>query len=135
MHVISAVSDFDIDISSTGPLQNSTVGSNQTIQCTINTVIGVTVKSVIVDWMGPRGISITNSGRIMISPLALSSNNSNNFFTSSLHFIYLMEGDEGRYVCNVSILQTNASMAVEVGPLLGKHFMLILSDLFINCII
>ena len=71
MHVISAVSDFDIDISSTGPLQNATVGSNQTIQCTINTVIGVTVKSVIVDWMGPGGISITNSDRIMISPLPL----------------------------------------------------------------
>ena len=46
-----------------------------------------------------------------------------------------MEGDEGRYLCNVSILQINATLAVEVGPLLGRHCMLILSNLFINCII
>ena len=115
--------------------QAATVGNNHEIHCIIDTVSGVTLSSVIVNWVDPRGISITNSSRIMISPLALSSNNSTNSFTSSLHFMYLMEGDEGKYVCNVLILQTNASMAVELGPLLGRHYKLIISNLFINCMI
>ena len=122
--VFSAVPDFIIDISPTSSLrglQEATVGDNHTIQCIINTVSGVTLNSVIVNWMGPRGFPITNSSRIMVVPvMPLSSNNSTNDFTSSLQFMYLMEGDEGRYACNVSILQTNASMAIELGALSGK---------------
>ena len=35
--------------------------------------------------------------------------------------MYLMEGDEGTYKCDVTILQTNESMEFEVGELLGRQ--------------
>ena len=45
-----------------------------------------------------------------ISPTSGSGNN----YTSSLQFMYLMEGDEGTYECNVMILETNVSNSVEM---------------------
>ena len=80
------------------------VGSPQDIQCVVNTVSGVELSSVMISWMGPGGESITNDSRVTISPTTSSGNN----YTSSLQFIYLMEGDEGIYTCNVMILETNA---------------------------
>ena len=98
------------------------IGSNQTIQCTITTVNGVFLQSVMVTWIGPVGISITNNSRMAISSLTLSSNNSSTInISSSLQLMNLMEGDEGRYVCDMSILQTTKSIAVVVGALIGKH--------------
>ena len=112
---------FAIATSPTSLVEGAMVGNNQTIRCTISTVSGVTPNSVTVNWIGPSGASIASGSRIMISPLTSNSdNNSTNNFSSSLKFMYLTEEDEGRYVCNVSILQTNASMAVEVGALTGK---------------
>ena len=81
------------------------VGSPQDIQCMVSTVSGVELSSVMIIWMGPRGESITNDSRMTISPTTSSGNN----YTSSLQFIYLMEGDEGMYTCNVMILETAAS--------------------------
>ena len=118
-YVLCAVPEFSVSTLPTDFVEGAMVGNDQTIQCTINTVSGVTPSSVIVNWIGPNETSITNSSRIMIS-LFNSGNNSANIFSSSLKFIYLMEGDDGIYMCNVSILQTNASTAVEVGALIGK---------------
>jgi len=39
--------------------------------------------------------------------------------------MYLIEGDEESYVCNVSILQTIKSVVVELGPLIGTHWTMI----------
>ena len=119
-YVLCAVPEFSVSTSPTEFVEGAMVGNDQTIQCTISTVSGVTLNSVIVNWIRPSGVSITNSSRIMIS--LLSGNNSTNIFSSSLKFIYLMEGDNGTYMCNVSILQTNASTAVEVGTLIGKLY-------------
>ena len=121
--IFSVVPDFITEISSTGTLQGVTVGNNQTIQCRITTASGVAVNSVMVTWIGPRGMPIYNSSRMIIIPVMLShtSNSSINTFTSSLQFMYLMEGDEGTYVCNVSILQTNAFMETELGALQGRY--------------
>jgi len=80
------------------------VGSLQDIQCTVSTVSGVELSSVMISWMGPGGESITNDSRVTISPTTSSGNN----YSSSLQFTYLMEGDEGMYTCNVMILETNA---------------------------
>ena len=70
-----------------------------------------------ISWMGPGG-SITNDSGVTISPTTSSGNN----FTSYLQFIYLMEGDEGTYTCNVMILQTNGSQSVELQSLASKFF-------------
>ena len=81
------------------------VGSPQDFQCIVSTVSGVELSSVMISWMGPGGESITNDSRVTISPTTSSGNN----YTSRLQFTYLMEGDEGIYTCNVTILDTVVS--------------------------
>ena len=98
-----------------GPIQGAMVGSPQDIQCTVSTVSGVELSSVMISWMGPGGESITNDSRVTISPTTSSGNN----YTSSLQFTYLMEGDEGMYTCSVIILEATAVNAIEVTELTG----------------
>ena len=86
-------------------IHGAMVGSPQDIQCIVSTVSGVELSSVMISWMGPGGESITNDSRVTISPTTSSDNN----YTSSLQFTYLMEGDEGTYTCNVMILDTTIS--------------------------
>ena len=98
-----------VSITPSGPVQGAMVGSPQDIQCTVSTVSGVELSSVMISWMGPGGDTITNDSRVTISPTSGSGNN----YTSSLQFMYLMEGDEGTYECNVMILETNGSDFIE----------------------
>ena len=65
-----------------------------------------------ISWMRPGGGSIMNDSRVTISPTT----SSGNTYTSSLQFTYLMEGDNGTYTCNVMILDTSGSQAVELEP-------------------
>ena len=99
------------------PIQGAMVGSPQDIQCIVSTVSGVELSSVMITWMEPGGESITNDSRVTISPTTSSGNN----YTSSLQFTYLMEGDEGIYICNVTILETTATSIVEIAILTGKQ--------------
>ena len=92
------------------------VGSPQDIQCTVSTVSGVELSSVMISWMGPGGDTITNDSRVTINPTSGSGNN----YTSSLQFMYLMEGDEGTYECNVIILDTNTSGYVQLQNVTGE---------------
>ena len=92
------------------------VGSPQDIQCTVSTVSGVELSSVMISWMGLGGDTITNDSRVTISPTSVSGNN----YTSSLQFMSLMEGDEGTYECNVMILDTNTSEYVQLQNFTGE---------------
>ena len=111
-----------VSITPSGPILGAMVGSPQDIQCTVSTVSGVELNSVTISWMGPGGDTITNDSRVTISPTSGSGNN----YTSSLQFMYLIEGDEGTYGCNMMILETNGSANTEIGVLTSK--------LLINCI-
>ena len=99
-----------------GPIQGAMVGSPQMIQCTVSTVSGVESSSVMISWMGPGGDTITNNSRVTIN----STTSSSNTYTSSIQFMYLMEGDEGTYMCNVMILETSESASVVLGTLTSK---------------
>ena len=92
------------------------IGSPQDIQCIVSTVSGVELSSVMISWMGPGGDTIRNDSRVTISPTSGSGNN----YTSSLQLMYLMEGDEGTYECNVMILETNRSTSMMIDNLTGK---------------
>jgi len=94
------------------------VGNSQMIQCTVSTVSGVELSSVMINWMRSGGENITNDNRVIINPTT----SSGNTYTSSIQFIYLMEGDEGMYMCNVMILETRGSASVELESLIGKIF-------------
>ena len=89
-----------------------TVGDEAIIDCTVSTVSGVELSSVMIIWIGPRGV-ITNDSRVIVSPTTSSGNN----YTSSLRFTYLMEGDIGTYTCNVTILDTSGSQSVDLSSL------------------
>jgi len=93
------------------------VGSPQGIECIVNTVSGVDFSSVMISWMGPKGNVTADNTRVLINPTTSIGNN----YISSLHFIYLMEGDEGIYTCNVMILETIQSGLVKLGNLSCKY--------------
>ena len=92
------------------------MGSLQIINCTVSTVSGVESSSVMISWMGPRGVITTTNGRVSIGSVT---DDGNNMYTRSLQFTYLMEGDEGTYTCNVMILDSQ-SRSVEVQLLTSK---------------
>ena len=77
------------------------------------TVSGVDSRSVLISWTGPRGGPILNDSRVSISPTISSDNN----YTGSVQFTYLMEGDEGTYTCNVMILETSGSQSLDLSLL------------------
>ena len=109
-------------ITISGPIQGAMIGSPQVITCTVSTVSGVAASLVIISWMGPGGDPIVTNdpnGRVTISPTT----SSNNRHTSRLQFTYLMEGDEGVYICNVTIMRTNATRAesIQIGNFYGEY--------------
>ena len=106
---------ISVAISPSGPIQGAMVGSPLVINCTVSAVRGVQSNSVIISWMGPVG-NIINDSRMAISPTT----SNNNTYSSSLQFIYLMEGDEGTYTCNVMILDTSGSQSFEIKQLTSK---------------
>ena len=85
------------------------MGSPQDINCTVSTVSGVESSSVIISWTGPGG-AITNESRVTISPTTSDGSN----YISSLSFEYLVEEDEGTYMCSVTILNTRGSESIEM---------------------
>ena len=109
-----------VSVTPSGPIQGAMVGSPQDIQCTVSTVNGVELSSVMISWMGPGGDTIINDSRVTISPTSSSGNN----YTSSLQFMYLMEGDEGTYECIVMILEKNESDFVELNSLSCKLYIM-----------
>jgi len=92
------------------------VGSPQMIQCTVSTVSGVEFSSVMISWMRSGGNIITNGDRVTVSLITSSGTD----FTSTLNFMYLMEGDEGIYMCNVMILETSGSASVVLETLTSE---------------
>ena len=104
-----------VTISPSGPIQDAMVGSPQMIQCTVSTVSGMESSSVMISWMGPRG-DITSDSRVIINPTT----SSGNTYTSSIQFTYLMEEDEGTYMCNVTILETSRSDSVVLETLTSE---------------
>ena len=107
------------NISPSGPVQGAMVGSPLMIQCTVSTVGGVESSSVMISWMRPGGDTITNDGRVTISPTT----SSGNTYTSSIQFTYLMEGDEDTYMCNLtSSSEFSGSEPVEINNLTSNHY-------------
>ena len=101
----------NVTLSPSGFIQGEMVGSSQMIQCIVSTV-GVVSSSVMISWMGPGGDTITSDSRVTISGTT--------GLMSTLNFMYLMEGDEGTYTCNVMILGTSGSASVELETLTSK---------------
>ena len=88
-----------------GAIRGANVGSPLIIQCTATIDLTLNFNLMMFIWKGPAGDTITNNSRVIISPIT----SSGNTYSSSIQFLYLMEGDEGTYECNVTILTTLTS--------------------------
>ena len=97
-------------------MQEAMVGRSLVLTCTVNVLIEVGSNLVIFSWRRHGKGSIMNDSRVTISPTTSSGNN----YTSSLQFTYLMEGDEGNYTCNVTIMDASGSQSIELQSLTGK---------------
>ena len=122
LFTLHAVPSFMVTTALEPPTSQPRVGMSEGIVCTVSTVSGVESSSVLIIWTGAGGGSgggpIINDSRVSISPTTSSDNN----YTSSVQFTYLMEGDEGTYACNVMILETSGSSSFTLVSLMGKHF-------------
>ena len=115
MHIFFTVPLPSVDILPLS-IQGDMVGSEQEVHCTVGTVSGVEMDSVMISWTGPGGDAITTDSRVTISATTSSGND----YISTLQFAYLMEGDEGMYTCSVMILETSASGSIMIQNLVGK---------------
>ena len=115
-----------ITISPSGRIQGAMVGTPQVINCTVNTVNGVEISSVMIRWIRARGVYLINDTRVDVTPIASSGSNT---YTSSLQFAYLMEGDEGIYNCIVMILETSISTSVNIQSLISKLYIVLIKIL------
>ena len=106
-------------ISTPNPIQRAAVGDQLVIQCIVNTEETFDANLVAISWVGPGGDISTNDSRVTINPTIYGRNN----YTSSLQFTYLMEGDEGTYICDVTILTVNGSESVILEALTSKSCM------------
>ena len=104
------VPDPRVEMLPSNSIQGAMVGSPQGIECVVGTVSGVEFSSVMINWTGPDGSLTTDNNRIIVNPVT----SFGNTYTSGLHFIYLMEGDEGIYTCTVMILETTQISVVEL---------------------
>ena len=94
------------------------MGNPQTIECVVSTVSGVDFNSVMISWMGPNGnLTTDNNSRIIVNPITSFGNK----YVTGIHFIYLMEEDEGIYTCNVTILDVTKASYVELKDLSCKY--------------
>jgi len=115
-YVASADPSPIVVVSPSGPIQGAMVGSPQMIQCIANTTTELDVNFVMFTWIRPGGDTITSDSRVTINPTT----SSGSTYTSSIQFTYLMEGDEGTYMCNVTTFSITGSASVELEPLNGK---------------
>ena len=90
--------------------QNRIVGNPEEFTCRVSGAVGAELSSVMISWTGPRGV-ITNDSRVTISPTT----SSGNTYTSIVQFTYLMEGENGIYTCNVTILGTSVTGSTILG--------------------
>ena len=98
------------------------VGNTEVVTCTVSGAVGVSLSSVMISWTGPGGANITIDSRVTIGPTTSNGNN----FLSTLRFEFLMEGDEGIYTCNVTILDTTVSAISDLSDLIGKLTVLVM---------
>jgi len=91
------------------------VGEPIDIVCSVTLTSTVDPNLVDLRWVG-----ITNSNRVTVIPTVLTTDESiGNVYTTIVRFAYLMEGDQGNYICNLTI-EDSAQSAIRLN-LFGEH--------------
>jgi len=105
-----------VNISPPGPIAGALVGDPLIIYCLVNTTETLDIDLVVFRWTRFGGGAIASNNRVTINPAISSGNN----HTNSIQFAYLMEGDDGMYSCDVTILTVSGSQIVELELLTSK---------------
>ena len=93
-----------------------TVGQQQAIICTATLIPGEDVNnSVLLTWVAPDGVNISDERVTIISTVINGSN-----YTSVLRFDYLMETDVGTYRCEIISNRSTFTLPVDLQDLRGK---------------
>ena len=74
----------------------------QNIICSVTTTSVIDPDSVELTWTNNDSI-ITTDNRVTITPTNITENPSSFTYSTTIQFVYLMEGDEGNYTCNVTV--------------------------------
>ena len=74
----------------------------QNIICSVTITSAIDPGSVELAWINADGI-VTTDNRVTIIPVNVTENPSSFTYTTTIQFVYLMEGDEGNYTCNVTV--------------------------------
>jgi len=114
--MFSLVPSIHITTTPNDTIQSAMVGDSITLECIVSTVSGVEFDSIIISWMKSGGNTTTNDSRVTINLITFGGNN----YASSIQFTYLMEGDDGKYTCNVMILETNGSASIVLETLISE---------------
>jgi len=81
------------------------IGEAIDIVCTVTITSTVDRNLVNLNWVG-----ITSSSRVTVIPTFLTTDESiGNIYTTIIQFTYLMEGDQGNYICNLMIEDSTES--------------------------
>ena len=91
-----------------------TVGDPQDVTCILVTTSVLDPSSVTSFWTGPNGI-VTDGDRITINTTSDS-----NTYSTTLHFSYLSESDEGIYACNVTTDNHSVSRSANLTNFISK---------------
>ena len=86
------------------------IGEMQDIICSVAITSVVDPDSVKLTWTNASSI-ITSDNRVTITPTNITANLHSFTYTTTIQFAYLMEGDEGNYICNVMVDEMMRSRA------------------------
>ena len=89
---------------------NGIIGEMQDIICSVTVTSAIDPDSVKLTWTKASSI-ITSDKRVTITPTNITSNLHSFTYTTTIQFAYLMEGDEGNYICNVMLDEMMESRA------------------------
>ena len=78
------------------------IGVLQIIICSVTITSAINPNSVELTWANADSI-ITADNRVTITPVNITENPSSFIYTTTIQFAYLKEGDEGSYICNVTV--------------------------------
>ena len=85
----------------------------QDLICSVTITSAIDPDSVQLTWLDSDNI-VTSDNRVTVTPTNITSNAFSFTYTTVLQFVYLMEGDEGKYTCDLEADEMFESQTVQL---------------------
>ena len=106
-------------------MQQATIGESLDLVCSITISSTVQTSSVNLTWN-----FTSNDNRVTVIPTTITTDDSIGIiYTTVIKFVYLMEGDEGNYTCNLTTegYSTESTFYLEI---IGKYYSITLKRFY-----